>query len=87
MALNVPQDTGLPIMVIKHTPFCPELILDPFPNPWVILQKNAIFRIFIQISFPVRVKRFSVFLIKWVMQITCKLKSAEKKLIQETFML
>ena len=39
--------------------------------------ENAIFRIFIKISFPVKFKRFSVLLITCIMQVTCKQKSAE----------
>ena len=72
----VPQDTDLSIMVIKGTPFCSELILKTIYKPLSNFTENAVFRIFIKISFLVEFKRFSVFLIKCVMQVTCKLKSA-----------
>ena len=72
----VPQDIDLPVMLIKGTSFCPELIFKTNSKPLANFTENAIFRIFI-ISFPVEFKSFNVFLIKCVMKVTCKLKSAE----------
>ena len=70
-------------MVIKGVSFCPELILKTISKLLGNFTANASFRIFIKLSFPVKFKSFSVvcvffFLIKYVMQVTCKLKSAEK---------
>ena len=58
--------------------FCPGLIFKTISVPLDHYTENAIFRIFIQILFPVEFKSFSVFLIKRVMKVTCRLKSAEK---------
>ena len=56
--------TDLPIMVIKDTFFCPELILKTISKTLGKFTENAIIQMFIKISFPVRFKSFSVFLIQ-----------------------
>ena len=58
--------------------FCPGLILKTISKTLGNFIENAIIQIFIKTSFPVKFKSFSVFLIRCVMQVTCKLKSAEK---------
>ena len=63
-------------MVIKDTPFHPVLIFKTISKSLGNFTENAIFRIFIKISFPQTLK---------CMKVTCKLKSAEK-FIQENFM-
>ena len=83
--LLVPHDTDLLIMVIKSTSFCPELIFKTISKLLANFTENAIFRVFIKVSFLVEFKSFSVFLIKCVMKVTCKLKSAEKVNIRKSY--
>ena len=62
--------TDWSIMAIKGKTFSSWMyFLKQFPNPWVSLQKMQLFRTFI-IYFPVIFKSFSIFLIKFVMQVT-----------------
>ena len=65
-------------MVINGTSFCFELIFKTIFKPLANFAENTIFRIVINIAFPVEFKSFSVFLIKCVMKVTCKLKTFEK---------
>ena len=62
------------VLVIKDTCFCPELTFKTISKPLGNFTENAIFRIFIKIWF----KSFDAFLIKCVMQVTCKLRFTEK---------
>ena len=53
----------MPIVVIRGTFFCLELILKMISKHLCNFTENAIIQIFIKISFSVKFKSFSVFLI------------------------
>ena len=72
------MDTDLSVMVIKETSFFPQLKFKTISKSLGNFTEIAISRIFIKISFSVKFKSFSIFLIKCVMQVTCKPNFAEK---------
>ena len=78
MALTCSSGYGLAHTGNKwHIFFCFELTFKTIFKPLANFAESTIFRIVIKIAFPVEFKSFSVFLIKCVMKVTCKWKTAE----------